>query len=63
MAMSVGVAPLELLPPRPPWTPPMTVNAAGFVSRRPEQLTVMSCEPGRAFRSMVAMPLEVSLAP
>ena len=34
MAMSVGVAPVELLPPRPPRTPPMTVKAAGLVRVR-----------------------------
>lgn len=61
--MSVEVAPLELLPPRPPRTPPMTVKAAGRVSRRPEQLTEMSYEPGRASSLMVAVPREVSLAP
>lgn len=41
----------------------MTVNAAGRVSRRPEQLTVMSYEPGLASCLMVAVPLDVSLAP
>ncbi|BFO19052.1 hypothetical protein SHKM778_54400 [Streptomyces sp. KM77-8] len=42
MATSVGVAPLVLLPPTPPRTPPMTVKAAGRVRLRPEQWTVMS---------------------
>src|SRR5690606_13210008 len=59
VAMPVGVAPVVLLPPGPPRTPPVTVQASERVRGGPEQWTVMSYGPGRASELMVAVPREV----
>jgi hypothetical protein len=59
----VGVAPVVVLPPMPPRTPPMTVKAWGLVSVLPSQVTVTSYGPGRALLLTVAVPLALSLGP